>query len=240
MENGYQSTTQLWVNLTGRQCVLAEFGGIKLDATGVDTLNTAQNNQFNGNGVSRIVFMADWLYDWNNFTEVSEGAIISVPVVEGDVVTVKAYGLSRNWGGWDNSALKKWANSEFLDLLPLSVRNTIIPVSKTCNLGNRSYTVKKGLSAVWTASNIEIGSNTGAYPNAQEGKKYPIFTNDASRIKSLADGAGDVCHWWERSPHRSYSSYFYGVGLAGGPYYSNWASGRLGVCLGFCSGAADQ
>ncbi|MCD8308877.1 MAG: DUF6273 domain-containing protein [Clostridia bacterium] len=232
------STIQTWVFFTGETKTFDDFGGIKFDATGADSLNTAENNKYNGTGVSRIAFMADVYNSWNNFTEVSEGAVISVPVTEGDIVTVKAYGLSRNTGGWDNTALQAWANGDFLDQLPLGVRNTIVAVSKASSVGNRSYATQKGLYKAWCASYIEMGSNTTDYPYAQEGAKYPIFTDNASRIKYLADGEGGVCYWWERSPSRYYSYHFCYVYTSGYPYSIYYAYYRLGVCLGFCSGEA--
>lgn len=48
--------------------------------------------------------------------------------------------------------------------------------------------------------------------------------------------AGDVCNWWERSPNRNNSNNFYNVNLTGNPNNNNWASNRLGVCLGFYNG----
>ncbi len=188
--------------------------------------------------------MADYINDWNNFTELSEGAVISVPVVAGDTVTVVCYGYSRNWGGWENTAMKTWANSEegggFIEQLPSGTFNTIIPAWKKSSWGNRGYAIRRGQYMMWLLSNSELNGYTKYSPYQDEGTQYPIFTDNASRIKYLADGAGAVALWWERSPIIDHSNHFYYVNTGGNPYYYGWASNRYGVVLGFCSGRADQ
>ena len=186
-----------------------------------------------------MTFCKDWTNDWNNFTEVSEGTVISVPVVSGDEVTVVCYGVSRNWGGWGNSALQAWANGEFLDQLPLGLRSTIVPAYKKSNVGNRSYAVIGDTYLMWCLSNAEVGGYVNNHPYMDEGSKYPVFTNDASRKKYLADGAGAVFIWWERDPGVAYSSSFCYVGTSGSPSTSHNANNRDGVSLGFCSGEAS-
>lgn len=238
VQTGWNATQLTWAYFINQEHTFTDFGGIKFKATGEDRLNTAENNGFNGSGVSRIVFMADFTYGWNNFVEMSENAVISVPVTAGDTITVKAYSLSRNYGAFDGSQLGAWAESTFLDLLPIGVLNTIIPVFKKSSIGNRSYTVQGSKRKAWTVSYTELCGST-AYPYVQEGKRYPIFTNDPSRVKYLADGTGAVCYWWERSPNRGFSYYFYYVHTSGYPYSNYWAHDQLGVCLGFCSGEAD-
>jgi len=229
-----------WAFFIDQEKTFADFGGIKFDATGTDSLNTAENNGYNGNGKSRIVFCADHTNDWNNFLEMSENAVISVPVIAGDSVTVKAYGLSRNAGGYEKTQMAAWANGEFMEQLPIGLMNTIIPVHKTCSIGNRSYAVTGSQYKMWQASYIEVGSGTTEYPYKQEGKRYPIFTNDASRVKYKSDGAGAVAGWWGRSPYRGGSRGFYYVYTSGGPHYNGYAHNAYGVCLGFCSGEASD
>ena len=72
-----------------------------------------------------------------------------------------------------------------------------------------------------------------------EGSKYPVYTNDNSRKKYLADGAGAVYYWWERDPYVSYSHYFCTVNTGGNPSSSYGAYNSYGVSLGFCSGEAS-
>lgn len=235
---GWATTQTQWANLINQSVTLTNFGGLKIDTTGTDTLNTATNNPFNGTGKSRLTFCKDWTNDWNNFTEMSEGAVIRVPVISGDKVTVVCYGLSRNWGGWDNSAMCSWANGEFLDQLPFGLRSTIVAACKKSSIGNRSYVIQKGQYKMWCLSNAELGGYVSNHPYMDEGSKYPIFTNDASRIKYRQDGDGAVTYWWERSPYIYYSNTFSNCYTSGSPSSGNSAYSAFGVCLGFCSGEA--
>ncbi|MBR3740893.1 MAG: hypothetical protein IKN04_10640, partial [Clostridia bacterium] len=237
--NGWGTVEQEWCYYINKNETFSTFGGLKINATGTDTLNTAAKNPVNGTGKSRLTFCKDKANDWNNFTEISEGTVISVPVVTGDVVTVVAYGVSRNWGGWDNSAMKKWANGDFLAQLPLGLRSTIVAAYKKSSVGNRSYAIQGGTYLMWCLSNSEIGGYVSNHPYMDEGSKYPIFTDNNSRIKKLADGAGAATTWWERSPIIHFANYFMYCISSGGPYGSSGANNAYGVCLGFCSGEAS-
>ena len=238
--NGWGTTDTEWCYLINQNVNFSTFGGLKVDTTGTDTLNTATKNPFNGTGKSRLTFCKDGRsdYGYNNFTEMSEGTVISVPVVSGDTVTVVCYGLSRNWGGWDNSAMKAWANGDFLLQLPLGLRSTIVPACKKSSVGNRSYAIQKGLYTMWCLSNAELGGYVNNSPYKDEGTQYPPFTSNASRIKNLADGGGAVTYWWERDPYVYTSSYFMSCNTSGTPHSNYGASSAFGVCLGFCSGEA--
>ena len=236
---GWATEEKQFATIKNQSVTLSSFGGLKIDTTGTDTLNTAEKNLFDGDGKSRLTFFKDWTYDYNNFTEMSEGTVISVPVVAGDTVTVVCYGKSRTWGGWDKSKMASWANSDFLDLLPFSLRSTIIPACKKSTVGNRSFAIHKGLYHAWCLSMAELGSNTSVRPYMDEGSQYPVFTDNNSRIRKLADGTGETTSWWSRSPYIVFSYSFISTftsGYVGGS--SHGAYYRLGVSLGFCSGRA--
>ena len=235
---GWKATEIQWANLINQNVTLTDFGGLKIDTTGNDSYNTAEKNPFNGTGKSRLTFCKDARsdYAWNNFTEVSEGAKLSVPVVAGDTVTVVCYGSSRNWGGFEKSALAAWLNGAFLTQLPIGLLNTIVPAYKKTAMGNRSYAVTGALYKVWLYSNTEVGGYTSNHPYMDEGSRYPIYTNDQSRIKKLADGTGAVCWLWERSPFIFHSSNYCSVITSGSPNSGGSASSSGGVSGGFSSG----
>ena len=68
---------------------------------------------------------------------------------------------------------------------------------------------------------------------AGEGTKYPIFTSDASRVKSLSNGSGNKSEWWTRSPYVSNTSSYVCVGTTGGVGTAS-ATYYRGICFGFC------
>ena len=82
-------------------------------------------------------------------------------------------------------------------------------------------------------SPIENGLRTTTDVYKDEGETYPIFTDNASRIKNLANGAGSADWWWQRSPYAGYSTTFCIVN-SNGSAYSGYASYSSGVCFGFC------
>ena len=82
-------------------------------------------------------------------------------------------------------------------------------------------------------SPVENGLRTETDVYKDEGETYPIFTDNASRIKKLANGAGSARWWWERSPIVTYSGSFCVVNSSGYANYTN-ASASGGVCFGFC------
>jgi hypothetical protein len=214
-----------------------DFGGIIFEATGVDTFNTP-DNAYDGTGVSRIRYLADYSNDWNNFIEMTEGSVIKVPVSEGDKLTVKCYGYSCNWLGWEGSANRSRIPS-IVKKLPIAIRNIIVPACKRGNVGNRSYTVHKTMDTMWLISNMEVRGWTTTHPYMDEGSPYPVFTDNESRKKRLNNGLGDLYWWWGRSPYDGYSDIFTNTNADGNPNNNHWANGTRGECLGFSSGSAE-
>ena len=64
-------------------------------------------------------------------------------------------------------------------------------------------------------------------------KKFPIFTDNNSRIKKMNNGSGDAYWWWTRSPYYVCSNYFCLVN-SNGSNNGYGASNDSGVCFCFC------
>ncbi len=82
----------------------------------------------------------------------------------------------------------------------------------------------------WIPSVTELGGNNDG---GALGTVYPIFTNDASRVRNWLNGGGE--YWWSRS--RSTGSYFWAVTSTGGFGYNNYTSYAYGCVLGFAISA---
>ena len=64
-------------------------------------------------------------------------------------------------------------------------------------------------------------------------RQYPIFTDNASRIKKMNDGGGSTQWYWLASPFATNATDFCFVNSDGsGNYY--YASNSGGVCFGLC------
>lgn len=135
-----------------------------------------------------------------------------------------------NAGGWQNSAMRTYCNGTLLNLFPAELKNLIKQVNKKGYNGTTT-TIQTTADYLWLLAEVEIfGSKTYAAGTA-EGNLYPIFTDNASRIKKVN---GSAYWWWERSPYASYSSGFCHVYSGGTAYNYGLASLSGGVAVGFC------
>lgn len=166
------------------------------------------------------------------FTEMTAGTIIKIPVAYGDTVKVNAWSYSRNAGGYSRTALRDYVNNTFTPLLPIGWQSAITPVVKKSTIGNRSTVLTTTCDKLFLFSGTEVGTVTSA-PYNTEGKLYPIFSDNASRIKYKSDGS--AYHWWLRSPYVSisYGTYYFLYVSTSGAYNPNTAYNTYGVVLGF-------
>ena len=132
-------------------------------------------------------------------------------------------------GGWENSDMRAWLKSDVKPLLPETVRNAIVPVTKVSSTYTTAL-VKDGQTTtddVWIPGDREIFNNTN---NETTGAVYNTrFTSSSNRIKY--NSAGSAGSWWLRSAYSA--NYFRYVSSSGGEYYDG-AHGQNGVALGFC------
>ena len=138
-----------------------------------------------------------------------------------------------NAGGYESTEMRSTHVPEILAKLPADMRAVMKPVYKKGTTGSQSTNTKTTQETLWPFSLVEVGLNTTTAGYQDEGTTYPLFTDNASRIKYLSDGAGAASNWWTRSPSTSYSTYFMCIGTSGSNS-SNNATNAYGVCLGLC------
>ena len=136
-----------------------------------------------------------------------------------------------NVGGWGSCALRTTLQDTIFNQLPSELRALIKKVKKKTSAGNQSSTINTTEDTLFLFSEVELFGST-TYSKSGEGKQYPIFTNNSSRIKKQGD-SGSAYNWWERSPNASNSTYFCYVNADGSANYYT-ASHTYGVCFGFC------
>ena len=140
---------------------------------------------------------------------------------------------STNSDGFTGSAMYSWLQNTLFPALPEDLRGYIKAVDKKTSAGSQSSTINTNSMKLFLFSAIENGLRTTTAVYKDEGETYPIFTDNASRIKKLANGSGSAHNWWERSPYATNSASFCNVSSGGGANY-NGASYSYGVCFGFC------
>lgn len=167
---------------------------------------------------------------FNHDTYASGGTAPVSFVMKDCLKTIKQMNTSNtNVGGWDGSAMYTFCNTEFFNMLPADLRALIKPVNKKTSTGNQSSTLKTTADKIWLLSMEEAFGTTNNYSVAGEGELYPIFTDNASRVKKIN---GSAHWWWLRSPYIGNSTNFCNVNSSGS-YNNNNASNSNGVAAGF-------
>lgn len=138
-----------------------------------------------------------------------------------------------NVGGWTNSNLRTSTLPSILSNFPDEWQNIMTTAQKKTSQGgsDNSATIVTSDDKVWLLSPIELtGASSPGY--AGEGTQYPIFTDDASRIKCVNNAAN---RYWTRSPAYGNVNDFCFVTASGGAT-NGLAAYIMGISLGFCVG----
>ena len=133
-------------------------------------------------------------------------------------------------GGWEKSEMRTYLKETIKPLIPETVRNAIVPVTKVSNAYQASDETafqQTTVDDVWIPGHREVFNSTNY---DKTGAVYSDKFKDASsRIKKHN---GSAYFWWLRSAY--YTSNFRGVYDYGGDS-SNRAYDAYGVALGFCT-----
>lgn len=134
-------------------------------------------------------------------------------------------------GGWEHCEMRTYLKDTVKPLIPETIRNAVVPVTKIQSTITDGEFVKDGQTTtddVWIPSNHEIYSGITAYEST--GAVYSSkFTDSASRIKKLN---GSAVVWRLRSAESTRD--FRTVSTNGSSHYIN-ANNAYGVALGFCT-----
>lgn len=143
-----------------------------------------------------------------------------------------AIGTGAN-GGWLNCELRTYLKETIKPLIPATVRNGIVEVTKVQSTVTDRTMVKDGQTStedVWIPSYHEVFSTNTTYEST--GATYTKFASSADRIKikKLSGAAGG---WWLRSAYGSGG--FMGVSGTGNSSYFVADEDTRKVALGFCT-----
>ena len=168
-----------------------------------------------------------------NHDTFSDGVTAPITFVMKDCLNTKAQinSTNDNTGGYPASAMKTYVETNIYDKLPADLKALVAPVKKKWyTTYNDANSLTEDNYNVWLLSEMEVfGTNTYTIGTG-EGSKYPIFIDDASRIKK-ANGTNSF--WWLGSCDRNLSYGFVRVKDNGAVYYDAPTNSR-GVCAGLC------
>ncbi len=147
---------------------------------------------------------------------------------------------STNAGGWAASSMREYLNDSVFPALPRRWKAMIKTVEVLSSAGGASAEIVSAEDKLFLFSQAEVGFSTTVVPYSNEvdaeGETviFPIFTNNASRVKKRFNGTGEADLWWLRSPLATGDSAFCGI-YADGRSCTSYTSGyALGVSFGFC------
>lgn len=142
-----------------------------------------------------------------------------------------------NSGGFPSSALCSTLNRSVYNALPSDLKAVIKTAYKWYGTGNKTTNGKWSGHKLWLPLTFEMFGESSYSPSTERttgnARQYPIFTDNASRIKKMNNGAGSANYYWLASPDASYSANFCDV-YSDGSSYANSASNSYGVCFGLC------
>lgn len=96
-------------------------------------------------------------------------------------------------GGWSNCEMRKYLNSNILDLFPDDFKEIIIPRTITQKIDGKRY---ESTDKLWLPSQTEVFQNNK--DDADVGDiHFPIFNNEKARVKLVGN---ETQWWWLRTP----------------------------------------
>lgn len=142
-----------------------------------------------------------------------------------------------NSGGFPSSALCSTLNGSLYNSLPSDLKSVIKTAYKWYGTGNNTTNGKWSGHKLWLPLTFEMFGKSSYSPSTERttgnARQYPIFTDNASRIKKMNNGGGSAQWYWLASPDASNSTYFCRV-YGDGSSSHNYASYSGGVCFGLC------
>lgn len=168
-----------------------------------------------------------------NHDTYSDGVTAPVTFIMKDCLNTKApmNSSNTNAGGYPASAMKTYVETNIYDKLPSDLKAIVAPVKKKWyTTYNDADSLTEGNYNVWLLSEAEVFDSVSYTIGSGEGTKYPIFTDNASRVKKFNE---ENNIWWLGSCYKGGGNYFVNVNVSGG-VNGIYASYAYGVCAGLC------
>ena len=181
--------------------------------------------------------IADFDHDYLSASTSAQKAGISLITKDLLYETKQMNSTDTNVGGFPDSELYDYLSTTVWNALPAELRNVVKTIYKWYGTGNNTTNGEWFGSKIWSPLEYELFGTTKYSPATEHttgnARKYPIFTDNASRIKRMNNGSGSADYYWEASPYASSATVFCRVnsrGITSAPY-GNVSSG---VCFGLC------
>lgn len=168
--------------------------------------------------------------DFNHDTK-SNGEIAPLTLVMKNCFNTKRPQDTSYETGWANTVFRTSTLPSILGTFPSAWQSIMTPVKKKTVNNSNSNTLTETTDTLWLLSYIEAFGDSTQAP-AGEGTVYPVFSDDASRIKTVKNVASP---WFLRSFYTPDRGNKCSVFAAGNRGYQRQTE-NSGICLGFCVG----
>ena len=184
--------------------------------------------------------IADFDHDYMSGSTSANKAAISLITKHLLPSTKQMNATDTNVGGFPASDLYDYLNDTIYAALPEDLKSLVVPIYKWYGTGNNTTNGQWHGCKVWIPLEYEMFGFTGFSPATEHStgnaRKYPIFTDNASRIKKLNNGSGEANWYWEASPAASSTTNLCYV-ISDGSANNRSVRYTGGVCFGLCIGA---
>lgn len=181
----------------------------------------------------------------------TEGGKAGITFIFGDAIASHDMNSDdSNDGGWEDSQMRSWLESDVAVMLPHDLAEKIVAVDKlTNNVGKtkKVSSVSTTSDSLWLYSAVEVRgihdhTNGGVYNDIEnaEGSEYKLFSDMGIEADSESDilvktYQGNPINWWYRTPEGFRASDFNCVRKDGLPCVSSADATEIyGVVPGFC------
>lgn len=148
-----------------------------------------------------------------------------------------------NTGGWPAMGLRAFLNEAVFPALPRQWQSLIRRVQVLSSAGGMQEDIVTAEDRLFALSCAEVGAygTTVPYSNevdaGAEQQIFPVFTDNASRIRKTYNGTGTEGSWWLRSPWSSTTTHGTSV-TANGAVSSSRVELSFGIVFACCMGGA--
>lgn len=181
--------------------------------------------------------IADFDHDYLSGTTTANKAAVTFLCKNLLYQTYQMNSSDTNNGGFPSSSLRSMLNGSIYNALPSDLKAVIKTAYKWYGTGNNTTNGKWSGHKLWLPLTFEMFGESSYSPATERttgnARQYPIFTDNASRIKKMNNGGGSAQWYWLASPYASGSADFCNV-YGGGSSSCCGASSSLGVCFGLC------
>lgn len=181
--------------------------------------------------------IADFDHDYLSGTTTANKAAVTFLCKNLLYKTYKMNSSDTNNGGFPSSSLCSTLNGSIYNALPSDLKAVIKTAYKWYGTGNNTKNGKWSGHKLWLPLTFEMFGESNYSPATEHttgnARQYPIFTDNASRIKKMNNGGGSAQWYWLASPGATNATRFCGV-YSDGSSDSDAASNSNGVCFGLC------